>query len=1429
MYDLIAYAAGAVVVLYNHKRNKQVAFLYPPSPIQTPQNSQPSQIPNVTALGSNELLPSSVPVNQDDDKKGTAASTRAKTISCLAFSPDGNYLAVGEMGHQPRIFIWDVKARKLVKEFRSHKFGVLALSFSPNMRYLVSVGFQHDGYLYVWDWKKGTRLAGNKVTSRVNAVSFSKDGSYFVTAGLRHVKFWYLNARGRMPKRGNLSSETQVLDGRSGILGVLRDANFVNVACDPNNTGHTYFITDTGILCTFKEGRVIDKWVNLQVKNTFSITVSPNYVICACSEGLIRLFEPVTLKYVCVLPKPHSLGTDVSLVTSPDMVRPADANTFYPDAVAMEYDEQMQRVTVIYSDRSLYIWDIRDLKKVGKYRSFLFHSDCVWGVELCPTIKADDDLPPSIPVNSFATFSADGTVRIWNLDNPHLVSSTSTSPQSPTSNNMMSPSSSTTATLHRRNIYSRDLVKMLYVDPDAAEFSKLRRDMDITEDEYPDFGIRALKMSSDGKMMATGDRSGNLRVHDMHNWNQLTYQEAHDSEILAIDLTSSKDGPCLVATASRDRLLHIFDIRSGFQLVQSLDDHSSSITAVKFSDNATKLISCGADKGIIFRHRVHPVTQFSPLIPRPYSTYHNYSGRSTVFDMALDINGRYIATVTGERRLYVLSVESGKPFRVCKPETTDEIGKSSENSGGSLINIDLDPFSGTYAVTSGSDRSIRIFDLTNSTCIEKVCAHAELITSVKFLRTNTEDGLRVISTCSDGTVFVWKVSNEIIAKMYARASDHTKLKQIDVEEESAITTSQQRFLAQQQRLRRVSTASAIKPTASISQMIRQGERRTFSTMSPAEQKYDDMYKRIAAGRKNRIDTGSAKNQEIQQHENQSPAIFKPSDIKPLPNRPGLVKRESRGNLQQHNEPTSTGRKTPEKYTGKLERLYNGLPTRSKPPTIPSVPPPSYNGHRPPVSPPHSSLGGNRVNTVLRRAISRDSLVKNEKHRKSPTGISATAQKQRDHVITRRSSQPLYVRKESDSVNDNEPKPIDTKLKDAIDDADDECSKEGGEADDEKEREDGDEEEDEDDDDDGEVEEEEEIIFTPEQEKVNQPFEVSTHHSQDGIEVEDGRTTPISDGEGAEQITQIDEDEGSSEDNVDDAIIRAINSRKPQRISTSLSRTTSSVRRHSLHMDQFTDMKETNITPCSPPEEDNDEILKTKSNIAFLEIQRKLEKANKRQSLTARFLSSQNATDTETTRPTLDNIMTTFQQMATTQPNTPSPVIANPIVNKEKQEHVKIESSINNDDDRKSSIQINEESTKQQQENGHEIIMKDTNQGFIGKETNQGATRLDDNSELVKEIDHSENVEDPTALNQTIENTMGDLDGAIILLESVLESYASIVNVSKESSTAIENKLDMLVEKIIERTGKQKQESQETKLLERYSTLLLNMVQEKINK
>lgn len=62
----------------------------------------------------------------------------------------------------------------------------------------------------------------------------------------------------------------------------------------------------------------------------------------------------------------------------------------------------------------------------------------------------------------------------------------------------------------------------------------------------------------------------------------------------------------ILASASRDRLIHIFDATKkdghySFDLIQTLDDHSSTLTAMMFADSGSKLISCGADKTIIFR------------------------------------------------------------------------------------------------------------------------------------------------------------------------------------------------------------------------------------------------------------------------------------------------------------------------------------------------------------------------------------------------------------------------------------------------------------------------------------------------------------------------------------------------------------------------------------------------------------------------------------------------------------------------------------------------------------------------------------------------------------------------------------------------------------------------------------------------------------
>jgi len=102
-------------------------------------------------------------------------------------------------------------------------------------------------------------------------------------------------------------------------------------------------------------------------------------------------------------------------------------------------------------------------------------------------------------------------------------------------------------------------------------------------------------------------RSGNIRIHDVSSLEELCLIEAHDAEVLCLEYSRfsrhSLDAPRLLASASRDRLIHVFSVDQEYNFLQTLDDHSSSITAVRFFNqlNQIQMVSCGADKSIIFR------------------------------------------------------------------------------------------------------------------------------------------------------------------------------------------------------------------------------------------------------------------------------------------------------------------------------------------------------------------------------------------------------------------------------------------------------------------------------------------------------------------------------------------------------------------------------------------------------------------------------------------------------------------------------------------------------------------------------------------------------------------------------------------------------------------------------------------------------------
>ncbi|KAI1893688.1 hypothetical protein AGOR_G00126270 [Albula goreensis] len=666
---LVAYPAGCVVVILHPRKNKQ------------------SHILNMSR----------------------------KTFTALAFSQDGKYLVTGESGHMPCVRVWDVAEKTQVAEVQCHKYGVACVAFSNNGSYIVSVGYQHDMTVSVWEWKKGTVIASNKVSSRVLSVSFSEDNSYFVTAGNRHVKFWYLDAS----KERRVNS-TVPLIGRSGLLGEQRNSMFCGLACGWGNmAGNTYCITSSGLLCQFNSRRILEAWVDLKTSSARCLTVSRDYVFCGCAGGTVRVFNPQNLHYITTLHRPHRLGVDITQGLQPGHLFSTLPEADYPDTVALTFDPITSCLTCVYNDHSVYVWDVRDFKNVGKVYSALYHSGCVWSVETYPEVEGQAS--PCLPPGSFLTCSSDNTIRLWHGDPQHN--------QGPG------------ATYHR-NLYSNDLMKIVYVGKDTQH---LQSEAEPGEGSSADVkaGIRILCISPDGQHLAAGDRNGNLRIFGLQFMDELLKIEAHDSEVLCLEFSPTETGLHLLASASRDRLIHIFNIERDYSLEQTVYDHSASITAIKFTGVCpdVRMVSCGADKSIYFR------TAGKSPEGLHFSRSHHIVEKATLYDMDLDSTRTHTAVACQDRNIRVYNVKSGKLKRSFKGSMSDD---------GTLLKVQMDP-SGMYLATSCSDKNICIFDYETGECAATLFGHSEIVTGMKF----SQDCRHLITVSGDSCVFVWRLDSQM--------------------------------------------------------------------------------------------------------------------------------------------------------------------------------------------------------------------------------------------------------------------------------------------------------------------------------------------------------------------------------------------------------------------------------------------------------------------------------------------------------------------------------------------------------------------------------------------------------------------------------------------------------------------------------------------
>ncbi|KAG7401981.1 hypothetical protein PHYBOEH_008502 [Phytophthora boehmeriae] len=121
-----------------------------------------------------------------------------KSVACLCFSPNGQFLAIGEKGYLPAITIWDGTDGTLCAELQRHQYGVACMAFSKDGRFLLTAGLVHDRHIYAWELKlkqketsrrlEVTVVACAVVEDKILAADYCEAGSFFVTVGERHFK-----------------------------------------------------------------------------------------------------------------------------------------------------------------------------------------------------------------------------------------------------------------------------------------------------------------------------------------------------------------------------------------------------------------------------------------------------------------------------------------------------------------------------------------------------------------------------------------------------------------------------------------------------------------------------------------------------------------------------------------------------------------------------------------------------------------------------------------------------------------------------------------------------------------------------------------------------------------------------------------------------------------------------------------------------------------------------------------------------------------------------------------------------------------------------------------------------------------------------------------------------------------------------------------
>ncbi len=328
--------------------------------------------------------------------------------------------------------------------------------------------------------------------------------------------------------------------------------------------------------------------------------------------------------------------------------------------------------------------------------------------------------------------------------------------------------------IDRTALETKDLSRAVILGADFTNAS-LRRvnfaEANLANSDFTKiFGtVRSVIFSPDGKLLATGDSDGVVRLWEASSGREILTCKGHTNVVQSVAFSPDDE---ILASGSYDQTIRLWDVKTG-ECLKVLDGHTESVMSVTFHPDENILASGSFDRTIrlwdirtgeclkildghtkvVFSLAFHPAGEMlaSGSGDPTVRLWNINSGEclkilqghtKNVFSVAFNSTGEILASGSGDKTVRLWNIGSG------------ECLKTLEGDLGQIKSIAFSP-NGEILASGSHDRTAKLWDINSGECLNTLQGHSNQVGSIAF----HPGGEILVSGSYDKTLMLWDINS----------------------------------------------------------------------------------------------------------------------------------------------------------------------------------------------------------------------------------------------------------------------------------------------------------------------------------------------------------------------------------------------------------------------------------------------------------------------------------------------------------------------------------------------------------------------------------------------------------------------------------------------------------------------------------------------